>query len=249
MDVAYRLCPETDLFGMVGDTKRAVVWMKADAQTYGVDPECIVIAGGSSGGHLALLVAYAHDHQTMTPDDVKQSDTSVRAVVAYYPCTDLAGFYQHFEATYGSLVGGFQPGQGGIIFKSIGAMARRAMSTSRAGAQPPRFSIHSMMLSLVGGSPDEVPETYHLASPITHVGNDSPPTLFLQGEHDSFQPACVSRALHRKLASAGVPSVYVQFPETEHAFDISLSRYAPASQAALYDVERFLALLSPRPSR
>ena len=105
MGAAYRLCPEADLFGMVGDAKRAVVWMKANAQRYGVDPSCIVVAGGSSGGHLALLVAYAQDHPRMTPADVGEFDTSVRAVVAYYPCTDLTGFYQHFDATYGSLVG------------------------------------------------------------------------------------------------------------------------------------------------
>ena len=120
------------------------------------------------------------------------------------------------------------------------------MGTSRESAETPRFSIDWMMSNLVGGSPGQVPEAYDLASPIAHAGHGSPPTLLLQGEHDSFQPARLSRALHRKLAGAGVPSVYVEFPQTEHAFDLSLSRYAPASQAALYHVERFLALAIPR---
>jgi acetyl esterase/lipase len=100
-----------------------------------------------------------------------------------------------------------------------------------------------MMANLMGGSPDEVPEVYDLVSPIAHVGADSPPTLLLQGEHDSFLPAQVSRALHRKLIEAGVPSVYVESPQTEHGFDLLLPRYAPAAQAALYDVDRFLALM------
>jgi acetyl esterase/lipase len=38
MDVAYRLCPEVDIYGMIGDVKRAVVWMKTNAEKYGLDP-------------------------------------------------------------------------------------------------------------------------------------------------------------------------------------------------------------------
>jgi hypothetical protein len=32
-------------------------------------------------------------------------------------------------------------------------------------------------------------------------------------------------------------------PQAEHGFDLLLPRYAPAAQAALYDLKRFLALL------
>ena len=39
MDVAYRLCPEVDIYGMVGDVKRAVAWMKANGAHYQVNPE------------------------------------------------------------------------------------------------------------------------------------------------------------------------------------------------------------------
>ena len=31
MDVAYRLCPEVDIYGMVGDVKRTVAWMMSSA--------------------------------------------------------------------------------------------------------------------------------------------------------------------------------------------------------------------------
>jgi len=37
MDVAYRMCPEVDIYGMVGDVKRAIVWIKSQADVYGVD--------------------------------------------------------------------------------------------------------------------------------------------------------------------------------------------------------------------
>jgi acetyl esterase/lipase len=230
-----------------------VVWIKANAEKYGIDPARVVVAGGSAGGHLALLAAYAPDHPELTPDDVREADTSVRAVVAYYPGTDMHAFYQHFDATFGSLVKGLESGDGSILFRILGAVTRRVMGSSSEKMKEQAFPFDQvkegtglflwMMTNLLGGSPDEVPEVYELASPITHVGSASPPTLLLQGEHDSFQPANASRALHRKLVEAGAPSVYVEFPQTEHGFDLLLPRYAPAAQAALYDVDRFLALM------
>ncbi|MFC1879405.1 alpha/beta hydrolase [Chloroflexota bacterium] len=49
MDVAYRLCPEVDIFGMIGDVKQAIAWMKANASRYGVDPDKIVLGGRFCG--------------------------------------------------------------------------------------------------------------------------------------------------------------------------------------------------------
>jgi acetyl esterase/lipase len=65
------------------------------------------------------------------------------------------------------------------------------------------------------------------------------------GEHDVYVSEIGSApALHRKLQEAGVPSVYVEFPRTDHAFDIFLPKVSPAAQAAMYDVDRFLALMA-----
>jgi acetyl esterase/lipase len=52
MDISYRLCPEVDIYGMIGDIKRAIAWMKTNASRYGVNPVKIVLGGGSAGGHL-----------------------------------------------------------------------------------------------------------------------------------------------------------------------------------------------------
>lgn len=51
------------------------------------------------------------------------------------------------------------------------------------------------------------------------------------------------RTLARKLEDAGVPVVLVEYPQTEHAFDLILPEISPVAQAALYEVERFLALV------
>jgi len=257
MDVAYRLCPETDLYGMVGDVKRAVAWMKANADNYGVNPERVVVAGGSAGGHLGLLAAYTPNDPRLTPDELRGADLSVRAIVAYYPAVDM-------RATYAKVIG---------IQDSGWKMSQVADTVQRTAEVVARYSVHGdsewseegedsttfrrlvdssaqshsypeIMACLLGGQPDEVPEMYDLASPITHVSPTCPPTLLFQGTHDWHMPLSAARALYRKLMDADVPTVYVEFPQTDHAFDlVALPRLSPSAQAAVYDVDRFLALM------
>lgn len=53
--IEYRNADEAAFPGAVQDVKAAVRWMRANAQTYGIDPEAIATLGGSSGAHMALL--------------------------------------------------------------------------------------------------------------------------------------------------------------------------------------------------
>ena len=82
MDVAYRLAPETDMMGMVNDVKRAVVWMKENAGTFKMDPNKIVVGGGSAGAHLALLAAYTANNPQFTPKELEGKDISVCGVIS-----------------------------------------------------------------------------------------------------------------------------------------------------------------------
>jgi acetyl esterase/lipase len=97
----------------------------------------------------------------------------------------------------------------------------------------------------LGGTQDQWPDLYQQISPIAHVSANMPPTLQFVGEHDVYVSASGSvSALHRKLQDAGVPSVYVEFPRIDHAFDLLLPEISPAAQTAMYDVDRFLALMA-----
>jgi hypothetical protein len=97
MDVAYRHCPEVDIYDMIGDTKRAIAWMKANADCYGVNPEKIVLGGASAGGHLAQLAGYTPEHPELTPEDLKSADLSVCSVISYYGPTNLETFYHYLK--------------------------------------------------------------------------------------------------------------------------------------------------------
>jgi acetyl esterase/lipase len=238
MDVAYTLAPRARLRAMVADVKRAIAWMKANAAEYGVNPERIVLVGGSSGGHLALLTAYTPNHPELQPSDV-DADTSVRAVVSYYGLPDLRASHDYFQANPGSFPSG-DTRLGRLFVDGVESLFRRMRILPSYGKFVTQLGLVS---GLCGGIPAEVPELYDLGSPVNHVGPHCPPTLLLQGADDMGGMVPDVRRLHRALCEAGVASVYVEFPDTDHAFDLVFPKWAPAAQAATYDTERFLALM------
>ena len=227
MDVAYRLCPEVDIYGMIGDVKRAVAWMKANAAKYQVNPERVVLGGGSAGAHLGLLAAYAPHHPQLTPPDVQGCDLSVRAVVSYYGPSDLRVVYGHTHQKRA-----FE----GLPKVEIGLPGSE-------GKEKPMRDIGRLDM-LLGGHLEEIPEVYELASPVCHVHPDCPPTLTVQGTLDIFTPPSAAGELHRRLVECGVPAINIIYPLTNHAFDLLLPKVSPPAQAALYYVERFLSLMA-----
>ena len=105
------------------------------------------------------------------------------------------------------------------------------------------------MPPLMGGHPDECPEKYALYSPITHIHAACPPTLLIHGEHDIMAPVSGTRDLYARLVEEGIPAVLHLLPQTDHAFDMMFPKIAPATHNAIYDVERFMALMALRKGR
>jgi acetyl esterase/lipase len=244
MDAGHRSCPETDVSGMVGDVHRAVAWIKANANRYGIDPGKVVVMGGSSGAHIALLAAYAPDEPRLKPAELAEADTSVMAVVSYYGIPELRSAFDRWLAQAGH---GPEPpyerSEPGLTADRINRLMFGRPLT--AAQSPPAAPVRQLARNLLGGSLDEVPEMADLASPIHHVSAACPPTLMFQGTHDAVVPLGAARRLHRALERAGVPVVYVEYPWAEHAFDLMYPPLAnPAAKAALYDLERFLACVA-----
>jgi len=226
VDVAYRLIPRVDIYEMVGDAKRAVAWIKDNAERYGVKPDKVVLAGGSAGAHIALLAGYTSDYQKLIPDELKGHDLSVCGLVSLYGPTNLYSGYNRYKLKRQPLV-------------PIGTIIDHT-DMRKAAQYAGRTDI------LLGGHPDEVPKMYDMASPTTHVHKNSPPTLLIQGDKDFLVPTSDIEELYSKLVESGVPAIKNLFPWTEHAFDIFLPQFSPPSQSAFYDIDRFLALLLNR---
>jgi acetyl esterase/lipase len=249
MDVAYSLAPGADLARMLGDVKQSIVWLKAHARDYAVDPDRIVLMGVSGGAHLALLAAYAPGHpafQLISPS----VDMSVRAVISMFGITDLEAFFREYARSNprqlefsSQITDALRPRLFNRTWLERVMTRTRAFPAYRYGNLPGGALL---LVNLLGGTLKEIPEVYRQASPITYAGSNCPPTLLVAAEDDFVVAIFQGRRLHKALTEAGATSIYIEFPGSVHGFDqyIGVSRrIAPAAQSVTYDIERFLALM------
>lgn len=69
------------------DAKRAVIYFRANAAKYGIDPDKIILAGNSAGGFMALDAAYAKNEDfgrmaNITDDEIKKSGLPTEPLLA-----------------------------------------------------------------------------------------------------------------------------------------------------------------------
>ena len=67
------------------DCKRAVRWLRRNAETYQVDPDHIGVIGGSAGGHLTAMLAVTGPDDGFEPVEDSEISTRVQAAVPMYP--------------------------------------------------------------------------------------------------------------------------------------------------------------------
>ncbi|MGK7910449.1 MAG: alpha/beta hydrolase fold domain-containing protein [Synechococcus sp.] len=104
---------------------------------------------------------------------------------------------------------------------------------------PDPIDTRETLETFLGGSPDELPELYRQASPISYVRPDLPPSLLIYGGRDLVVKAEYGRELAQALETAGNTVAWVEIPWADHAFDTIFN--GVSSQLSLYYIERFLA--------
>ncbi|HET9431350.1 MAG TPA: alpha/beta hydrolase [Chitinophagaceae bacterium] len=243
MDVAYRLAPETDIMGMVHDAKRAIAWLKENGVTYGINPNRIVLGGASAGGHLALLTAYTAINPLFTPGELEGKDLSVCGVISLYGPTDLEALYFHLNQHLTTRSSPNRPKKD-VPTKMPEWMKKRIGKDYHRLGMDKDFEKIGTLAPLLGGHPDECPESYAFLSPFTHIHSGCPPTLLLQGAHDIMAPVKTTRVLHSLLVKENIPTVLHILPQTDHAFDLVLPKISPSAHNAFYDIERFMAIMA-----
>jgi acetyl esterase/lipase len=83
--IEYRLSGEAPFPAAIQDVNCAIRWMRANAGKLGVDPNKIGLVGGSAGGHLVMLAAYAPNDPELEGTGGNDGVSSrVQAVVDIY---------------------------------------------------------------------------------------------------------------------------------------------------------------------
>jgi acetyl esterase/lipase len=86
----YRLSGEAPFPAAIEDAKCAVRYLRANSAKYGIDPNRIGVAGSSAGGHLALLVATAHESAGLEGSGGWNGESSrVSAALSWFGPTDF----------------------------------------------------------------------------------------------------------------------------------------------------------------
>ncbi len=227
MDIDYTLAPHSSVPGMVKDVKQAILWLKQQAALFEINPTRIVLTGQSAGAHLSLLAAYTPNDPAFQPEGI-EGDSSVRGVISYQGPPDMAALYDDVQHRFVRLVPNRLVAQIHRLLKLVSGHG-----TSLAGG----------IASVMGGTPEEMPELYRRLSPITYASQSCPPTLLLQGTHDLLVDYRDVERLYDTLRRAKAPVIYIPFPNCNHAFEAVLPRLSPPAQTAAYYTERFLALL------
>jgi acetyl esterase/lipase len=142
VNVEYRLANVSLAPAAIEDCRCALRWVVAHAKDYNLDPNRLVVAGESAGGHLALTTGMipasaGFDRTCLTP-----TEPHVAAIVDFFGITDIADLLdgpnkKPFPETWPYTVQwlGNQPNRAEI------ATASSPLTYIRAGV-PPTISIH-----------------------------------------------------------------------------------------------------------
>jgi len=136
-NIDYRLSPKASFPEHLIDCKRALAWIREHADEYGIDPEFIVVTGGSAGGHLAALVGLTAGDPEYQPG-FETADTTVHAAVVFYGVFDLTN-------RLGTRIGGYRKMLERVVMKQRyderPELFSRASPIDRVHAHAPTFCV------------------------------------------------------------------------------------------------------------
>ncbi len=227
-NVDYRLSPKATMPEHIEDVKRAVAWVRDNAEELGVDPSFIAITGGSAGGHLTALAALTANDVSLQPG-FEQADTSLQAAVPFYGVYGLATAAEDYNQNLKHIVEKL------VVKASLEdepEKFERVSPLNRIGdcPVPPFFVVHGTGDTIV-----PVPESRHFVSALRKQSDE--PVLYAEmpgGQHafdsmTTWRSAPVIRAIERFLnatyasrRSAG-PGVVADTDRTERKLEEALT--------------------------
>jgi acetyl esterase/lipase len=196
----YRLSGEALFPAGAQDVKAAVRWLRANASTYGLDPDNFAAWGESAGGNLVSLIGTTGDQVTVLDDpNLGNADVSsaVQAVIHWYGPTD---------------------------FLQMDAQAAAGSGCTTPESHDPASSPESTWM---GAAIQTVPDTVEQANPIAYIATagELPAFSIAHGDADCNVPYQQSQILADALIDAGADVEFTILPGAAHAdaqFDSTL---------------------------
>ena len=96
------------------------------------------------------------------------------------------------------------------LYPTVDVAAVQSVTTLGAGNAATKYT---------GGTPEQFPDRYRAVNSSTWITAKAPPTMVIQGNHDTFVPPSSVRDFVARARQAGVDITHVQLPMLNHAFD------------------------------
>jgi acetyl esterase/lipase len=199
--VTYRLSdpdasgkPRNPFPAQIEDVKCAIRWLRANADKYHVDPNCIGVTGDSAGGHLSLLAGVTGSASELEGNGGHPDASSkVQAVVNYFGPTDMARLHKISQRAAGVIV------------------------------------------NVLGGPPEKVPDVYKAASPVTYVAKDDPPILTIHGTADPIVPVEQAHEFDEAMKKVGGSHTMMLIQGAQHGFGGEAAKQAREATFKFFD--------------
>jgi acetyl esterase/lipase len=204
--VEYRNAKDAPAPAAVQDVRCAMAWIKKNAAKYNFDPNKVVTYGGSAGGHLALMAAYAP--ASFNPPGCTDQPKVVAALDFYGPTNLAEGLTQRGSSDFTHQWLGTQlplPRESAPAGET--PEAAPAASSANVGANPDGMPAQPRRVLVRWPEPDA--KTLELAkamSPMTYIRPGLPPTFIVNGDSDPTVDPTQSAQLKKALGAAGVPN-------------------------------------------
>lgn len=82
--IEYRLSNSSHFPGPLEDVKKAIRYLRAHAEEFGIDTDRIIVGGESAGAHLAAMAGVTNDRREFDKGDYLEYSSRVQAIIDYY---------------------------------------------------------------------------------------------------------------------------------------------------------------------
>lgn len=233
VSIDYRLAPEVKLPDIIADLEGAFRWVRGDgAKECHLDPDRLVVTGGSAGGYLTLMAGLR----------VKPRP---RALVAYWGYGNVDGdWYTKPSEHYRKAVPLIDREE---AMKAVGSRPLTGSEGGFDGKARGRYYHYLRQNGLwtkevTGFDPATEGAKLDPYCPVRNVSRDYPPTLLLHGTADTDVPYELSAAMARQLVRFKVPHELVTVTGAGHGLSGGDTKaVADAHETALAFIRTHLA--------
>ena len=204
----YRFSNEAIFPAQIHDVKAAIRYLKANAESYGIDPTRIMTMGESAGSQLALLAAVSNGEEAMEGNVGGNTDVDSN-VIGCVDCYGMTDFVTLASDLY------TRPDLGRTDEQVYELVEDKNSSRSQLFG----LTTDECNLGTVTANPERFGEQYELVkagSPLYHVTTDDPPVLIINGQRDIRVPSAQAIKMYEALYAAGVEAELILNDRAPH---------------------------------